>query len=238
MNKIIEKLIELQKIDSQIFALKKQVKEKSEGLNVFSVQIENKNTQIKGFEEELKQIQVKHKEKELDLQVKEESVVKQQVKLPQVKTNKEYNALLLEIEKMKADNSVLEEDVLKGFDRIDEFSFKIKKEKQDTNKQQEIFKQEKIFLEKEIKLLNSQIDDLILKKKSLIDSGIDAEALSLYEKILENKINLAIVPVINNCCQGCFMAVRPQTLNEIKIGKLVTCEYCVRILYLASDESE
>ncbi|MBU2063647.1 MAG: hypothetical protein KKF93_04550, partial [Candidatus Omnitrophica bacterium] len=76
------------------------------------------------------------------------------------------------------------------------------------------------------------------QRKRIISSSIKPEILTLYERILENKGELAIVPVKNEACSGCFMAVRPQVLNELKLGKLLTCETCSRILYVTGDENK
>ncbi|MBU1925891.1 MAG: hypothetical protein KKB82_08245, partial [Candidatus Omnitrophica bacterium] len=100
------------------------------------------------------------------------------------------------------------------------------------------FKGEKAHIELEMKELKEKLDGLEAQRKRIISSSIKPEILTLYERILENKGELAIVPVKGEACAGCFMAVRPQVLNELKLGKLLTCETCSRILYVAGDENK
>src|SRR3989338_9524733 len=83
---------------------------------------------MKGIEDGLKTIQVKRKEKEVDLASKETTMKKYNLQLMSVKTNKEYTSLQNEIEGLKADNSVLEEEILNFMEEIDSLRMRISKE--------------------------------------------------------------------------------------------------------------
>jgi len=73
-------------------------------------------------------------------------------------------------------------------------------------------------------------------KRSQMTVDVDKANLKRYERILENKKGLAIVPVKGNSCGGCFMNVPEQVINEIKMhDRLILCEMCARILYLEDD---
>ena len=60
------------------------------------------------------------KAQELELQTREASVQKLKGQLFQLKTNKEYTAMQHEIDTLKADNSLLEDAILKTFESIDQ----------------------------------------------------------------------------------------------------------------------
>ena len=65
---------------------------------------------------------------------------------------------------------------------------------------------------------------------------VEKDILARYEKILEKKNGLAIVPITNNVCGGCYMNVPPQTVNELRMhDKVVICELCARLLFLEGD---
>ncbi|MBF0569393.1 MAG: hypothetical protein HQL18_01285, partial [Candidatus Omnitrophica bacterium] len=66
--------------------------------------------------------------------------------------------------------------------------------------------------------------------------GIDKQSLALYERIVENREGLALVPVISNACGGCFMNTPAQVLNKIRMyDELVRCERCARLLYIQEE---
>jgi len=230
--KDIEKLKELQKVDSRIFRIKKMLDAKPKDIAAIESQFSGLTSSLKKLEEDLKQVQLQQKNKELELQTKEETVKKQQAQLFQVKTNKEYNALQLEIEKMKADNSVLEEQIIIGLEKIDGFKKAITAEKEQLAAEEKKMHQTKADITVEVKQLKEELDSLSVQRKRIIEFGIKPEVLSLYERILANRGELAIVPLKGNACSGCFMELRPQVVNELRLGKLLTCETCSRILYV------
>ncbi|MBU0634549.1 MAG: hypothetical protein KKA52_05740 [Candidatus Omnitrophica bacterium] len=236
--KDVEILIQLQEVDFQIFKLRNTLENDPIRIKELEQQYQNKFAFLKGLEEEFKKVQVEHKEQELELGSREDAVSKYKTQLYQVKSNKEYNALQLEIERMKADNSLLEERIIVILEKIDKLKKEIETEKKVLQEEENRFKGEKAHIELEMKELKEKLDGLEAQRKRIISSSIKPEILTLYERILENKGELAIVPVKGEACAGCFMAVRPQVLNELKLGKLLTCETCSRILYVAGDENK
>src|SRR5271167_1429616 len=115
----IRKLVELQIMDEEIFRFKRDLREKPAELEALKNEFESKKAKLKVLEDKLKAIQVIQKELELDLKIKEEGIAKAEASLSLLKTNKEYQARLLEIENMKADKSIVEEKILLGYDVVE-----------------------------------------------------------------------------------------------------------------------
>lgn len=78
---------------------------------------------------------------------------------------------------------------------------------------------------------SGQEEELQARRDSLA-AKIDSRTLSAYDRIRASVHNhLAVVPVYNGSCGGCFSAITPQRLVDIKSGsKLVICEHCGRII--------
>src|SRR5271167_3583121 len=115
----IRKLVELQVMDEEIFRFKRELREKPAEFEALKIEFESKKVKLKGLEDKLKAIQVVQKELELDLKVKEEGIAKMDASLALLKTNKEYQTRLLEIENLKADRSIVEEKILLGYDEVE-----------------------------------------------------------------------------------------------------------------------
>ena len=80
-------------------------------------------------------------------------------------------------------------------------------------------------------VLKANLDELTGKRSGVI-SQVPEEARRLYEKILDKKEGLALVPLVGEACGACRIDIRPQLLNELKLKEaLVVCENCSRILY-------
>ena len=230
-------LTKLQAIDSQIYKLKAEKKEKPLELERFDAEFQAKSRQVKNAEDKFTALQLKKKEKEITLQAKEENIKKTQIQLYQLKTNKEYSAMQKEIEGRKADKSAIEDEILLLMERIDEAKTNIAKEK-------EKLKDEKIKLDEQKKQYKAELQEIEKKLQSLTDSRkillpqIAADVLKKYERILAGKNGLAVVRVINNCCQGCNMDLPAQIINEIRLKKnFIICENCTRFLYINDDDN-
>ncbi len=234
----IRKLIHLQEIDSKIHSLiHKQDVDIPSQLEELKNNFDKKKSMLSSFEEKVKQLQLKRKDKELDLSSKEENVKKAQTQLYQLKTNKEYQAKLTEINSLKADIFLIEEEIINLLDELEEAEKELKEAKRDLEEEEKKFRDREARLKEEKKSLEMEISNLRDKRK-IITQSIDSKILSIYERLLKTRNGLVIASVDNQNCTACHMRVTPQTINEIKMYKdLVFCEMCVRILYIKEDFS-
>ncbi len=231
----IAKLVRLQEIDTKIFSLTKEKAEQPKILEEIVMEFETKKAKLRSLEENKQKQQLKQKGHEGELAAKEESIKKTQGQLGALKTNKEYQAKLSEIESLKADKSLIEEEILKLMDDIDALKTAVDSEK----KSLEV--EEKTFNEKKAAALNKAIEveaelNNLEGKRKIASEGIGKKTLASYEYILHGKNGLALVKVTNNSCLGCFMHVPHQVINQIKMhDQMIYCESCARILYLEED---
>lgn len=232
----IKKIVELQKIDGEIHNLKIELKEKPIILSQLKEGFELRKGALTELEGKLKTVQVARKEKELELKAREDEIAKANAQLSQIKTNKEYTAKISEIEHINADKSIIEEKILVSYDESDAVSAEIEKEKVKVDEEEKKYLDKKKQTEGDIKVIEDRIKVLDSQRKQATE-GIDPSFLNRYERILNHKDGIAIVPVQGEgSCGGCFMNVTPQKLNVIRMNQeLIECEMCSRILYLEDD---
>jgi len=232
MEEQIKLLIELQGLDKEIFQREKILAAKPVEIKALDDAYKAREEETKAADADLKKLQVENKNKEVELQTKEEAIKKFQGQLYQIKTNKEYTAMEKEINVVRADCSVLEEDIINLLDKIDEAD-KAKQSRSDQLKTEKgKIAEEKKKINEETKKVETELNGFKGQRNQLADK-VDKIILSKYERILRNKDGLALVPIRNNACQGCFLDMPPQVINEIKMKKdLIFCESCARILYL------
>jgi len=175
------------------------------------------------FERELEEIELKFQ--------------KSKSKLNDVKSNKEYQAVLKEIEELKELISQKEEVVLKYMEDIeiqeeecaDNNGTWRESQKEYHNKQEE-FSQRMKDLDKEVQSLNG--------KRTQLCQNVDKNLLEKYNRLRKNLKGKVVTQVINTICQGCNLGIPPQQYNElIKGGSIKSCLNCNRIIYWG-DERE
>jgi len=231
----IRKLVELQIMDEEIFRFNRELREKPAELEFFKVEFESKKTKLKSLEDKLKAIQVLQKDLELDLKVKEEGIAKADASLALLKTNKEYQARLLEIENLKADKSIAEEKILLGFDEVDFARKAVEVERAAVLQHEKEFNAKKKKVDDDVAVISDQLK-VKESQRARIAPEVRPDYLSRYERILKNKDGLGIVKVIDHACGGCYMHLTEQVMNELKkYEQIISCDQCARILYLVDE---
>jgi len=238
LKKEIRGLVELQKIDSKIYSLSQRKNtEIPENIEKLKNNFEEKKTILISFEEKLKNLQLKRKDKELDLASQEEKILKSQGQLYQLKTNKEYNAKMKEIASLKADISVTEENILKIFEEIDGADKELANAKEKLSIDEKTYRENEAKVKDQLRDIEAEISNFTGKRTILIND-ISPNVLSAYQRLIESKSGIAIAAADSENCGACYMKVTPQTVNAIKMYKdLVFCEMCQRILYTSQDLS-
>ena len=227
----LEILKQLQVIDGELFGFRKAQRQKPQELERVTAEVAAQEAKVKAADERLKSLQLSQKEKEVELQTHEAHVKKLQGQLFQVKTNKEYSAMQREIETLKADNSLLEEIILKAFEEVDGAAQARQREQRLLAEQQERLRRERQRIEQELAALADQIAQLEQRRQAIVPD-VPRLALATYERILGIRDGLALVPLINESCGGCHRRLPPQVINQVYLkADLVMCESCNRILY-------
>lgn len=143
-----------------------------------------------------------------------------------------------EIEALKADNSLLEEAILKEFDAIEAAAKERQAQQRRLAEVQERLTQERQRIEGELSAIGEQVARLERQRQTLLPD-VPPKALSLYERILRIREGIALVPLLNDACGGCHRRLPPQVINLVHLNTdLVTCEACNRILYFDATHSK
>ena len=231
----LNNLIQLQKIDSEIYALKAEKESKPQEIKALEASFEEKKQALAVIEKNSLDLQKQKKERELELGSKEESIKKLQTQLYSLKTNKDYQAMLQQIEGTKADVSVIEDKILGFIEQIDKVKSESDREKQILQEEEKVLNFKKNEIQDRLKEIDGRIAQLEAQRKQVMPN-LDKKIISQYERILFNRDGLAIVTVKDNSCQGCNMFVPPHVINLIKMyERIITCEVCNRILYITDE---
>ena len=228
----IKLLVELQKLDSQILKMEDELSSIPERLSKLESDFNEKSADLKKHEDNAKALQLKRKEKEGELQVKEDIIKKYTTQMYQVKTNKEYTALQEEIGRVKADSSLIEEALLKIFDQVDAENKEVATQKEFLKKEDIVMREEKKKLDADAIRVKSDLD-ILKAERAKLTVKIDQKILARYDRTLANKDGLAVVPITGESCQGCFGHMPAQVINEVRMKiSIICCENCTRILYI------
>ncbi len=232
----IKLLIGLQDCDSKIQEIEKNRTECPLRIE----KLENKlNEMEKEWEGEEKQLDAfNHTKRDIDTDIKniESQLEKANIKLSNIKSNKEYRAALKEIEDSQREKSRLEDQAIELMEQIERLS----DQSQEKKEQKSRLEAEVAGQKKEILQEIAEMDKLLKKlgrERDAFCRKVDGELLNQYDFIRSHRAGLALSPVTVGVCQTCHMGIPPQKFNELIRGdSLQTCPSCNRIIYWADNE--
>jgi predicted nucleic acid-binding Zn-ribbon protein len=157
-------------------------------------------------------------------------ISKYKVQLNEVKTNKEYTALLHEIDQAKAKVDGLEEEIISEMLAADDIERDIRAASETCRQAEEVFQKEKDALLARKASLEARRDRIRAEREAQAGT-VPPETLDLYQAIFAKRTGLVLSRVKGDFCSLCHMRIRPQVLEELMAGSsLILCEACGRIL--------
>jgi len=179
----------------------------------------------------LEELNKRHSEKEEKLKRGIDTLKKTKERLLEVKTNKEYQAILKEIETIEKKNSEIEDEIISSMEEIDHVRVELKEKEKDFNAYKLDYEKEKKKIAEEISQIDSELSESQQKSNDL-RKQVRIELQKRYETIKGARNGLAVVPVWKEVCGGCHMNIPPQLYIELqRSAELLSCPNCNRIMY-------
>jgi predicted nucleic acid-binding Zn-ribbon protein len=227
----MEKLAVLQTLDIKIRGMQREKDEIPTRLAALEGDFKKEEEKVLGQKAELDRLlkDRRHKEKELEEEV--ERVKKAEARVFEIKTNKEYQAVLKEIEGAKKLNRQREEEILGILERFEELQKVARQGEKELEAKRKEYQQQLSELQERAAQFEQKMAAEV-KKWDERQRGIPPDLLSKYRMLLEKRQGIAVAPVSNGVCQACHMNLRPQLYIELqKQQTLILCPNCSRILF-------
>ena len=236
MERELETLFEAQKIETLIMEDERKLLRAPQRLKQMDEELLAVRQKIEKEKEIIDELEKERRKKEKELEVEKEKIKKLEVRLYDVKTNKEYQALLKEIEAAKETNDRTEEDVLVLMEKVED----LKKDYENSHVHlKEIERQsegERAVIEKEMKSMDEVIARLTQERDNLL-SVVSENLRNMYRILKEGRGGIAVTNVKNGVCLGCNMNIPPQLFIEVTKNKqLIQCPSCNRILFFREND--
>ncbi len=176
-------------------------------------------------------LEKKKREKERALEDINEKINKLKARTGEIKTNKEYQALLKEIESVEHERTSIEDDILAIMEETDAIVRQVKTEEHNLKMNTEKVESLKKTIENEKDVLEKELITVQEKRANVIEA-VDSEVYDQYIMLIEIYRGHAVNEVKEEICQGCNMNIPPQLFVEIKKNEeIYHCPHCRRILY-------
>jgi len=161
----------------------------------------------------------------------EAGIAKSDVKLGSVKTNKEYQSILKEIDDLKVKKSAIEDRMIEMLEQIETAEKQVKVLKADradlareVEEQQNLIREEAKAQSQELASLNQERDE--------IWAELDPKMQKMYGRAKHQGKGIAVAAVLDGVCQVCRINIPPQAFIELtRLDSMSMCPNCQRIIY-------
>lgn len=231
MRDLLLRLIDVQHYDSQIADLTKGSKNLPAQLTADQEKLKEARSQVNTLEDEIKLMEVQRRELDAVLKMEAAKVKKWEARLNDIRNQREYVALSREIEAAKRANKDTEDRVIELMEMSDEKGKLLDALRDDLAVLEVDYNQLREEVEAKLAVIEKSVAQIGSERDTKLE-GIPERVLKQYQRIRDKRAGIAIVPVVDGQCQGCFMAVQPQLFNTLmRMTTFETCPYCYRIIY-------
>lgn len=231
MNPDLEKLIRLQQLETSAENARRKIADHPERAQALDARLQSAKDAVAGVKARLAAAQEKRRGEEKEVSTVQTRLAKYKDQLLELKTNREYTAMLHEIDTAQNDIKAREDRILEIMMESDELTAEVKKTEADLKVAEKEIAAERAVLEKEVAQLQVEIDTTAAARAALVPQ-IDRTALAIFETTAKGRKGVAVAEARNGLCTICHVRLRPQMFNEVlKNESIIQCDSCRRILY-------
>ncbi len=231
MDEQLSSLIALQKIDTKIRTATEEKNRLPDILASLERRRATSREELNNVREALQTAQKNKRDRDKDLEAGIQKIEKLKSRTSDIKTNKEYTALLKEIETAEQEDKAIEDEILGLMEKIDGAAEQIAAAEKGATLEEAAIEAEQKQHEAVFSKLAGEIGILEQSRQDAA-SRLGPSVLAKYQKLLRTKSGAVVVETRGESCSGCHMSIPPQVyVNVKKNDSIIGCPHCGRILY-------
>ena len=243
MGPVLNGLTKLQSIENRLRTVKVKLTRCRRSVIIQENQVRNLQNALEAKKEEVQLTKIQSDRLELELKTKDEIIAKLRASLNAAKTNKEYAAVLTQLNTTKADNSKIENQILGLMKDIEADEAECQEIKNQIDEQKQKLEQTRGEVDVLATKYEAEIEE-IQDEWGKVARTIPSEPLRVFKRVAETYDGEALAVVERQegktetySCGGCFMGITAETVNLLLTkDDIIRCPNCTRILVLISPQ--
>ncbi len=231
----IRQLVALQHVDDGIHAVQREMDAAPKDVETLQKRFNAQDTQRNWILDKLQHLQEQQKRLDAEIKDDESRLTSSKNKLMQVENEREYQAMIREMDSMEMQNQTREEERMALQEERSLQESNLQSVEETWNELKAELESQQENLEKRIAECRSRLDTLE-GKRAEVAALISPPVLNRYEFIRDRLRHPVIVPVEAGICSGCHIAIPPQVFIDLQRGNhIMSCPNCQRLMYWAHD---
>jgi predicted nucleic acid-binding Zn-ribbon protein len=227
-------MVALQKTETDIALTENFLAGVEEQIQQMGSRISQIKDDVKQSQDLLDSLKKQYRDHESEVKSLENKRLRSEEKLRAVKTNKEYQSMLKEIDELKLKASEIEDLMLLQLDQIEAVESQLKAKSKDLAVFQNEIEQQQMQTRQSAEEQMVQLKAL-KEKRDMVFGQLSPQLQKLFQKVRLQGRGIAVAAVDSAVCQVCHMNIPPQLFNELlRLDDLRNCPNCQRIIYPVS----
>jgi predicted nucleic acid-binding Zn-ribbon protein len=238
MHPDLDRLIRLQQLESSADEARRRIADHPERMQALDERLQSAREAVTLVKARLTDVQNTRRADEKDVSTVQARLAKYKDQLLEVKTNREYQAMLHEIETAQTDIRAREDRILDTMMASDELGSELKRAESDLKTVEKEVAAGRQMLDHDLAALQAEVDRTDNARAQLA-SEIERGVLAIFEQTARNRKGVAVAEARNGLCTICHVRLRPQVFNEVRRNAaIIQCDSCRRILFFAGDNTQ
>ena len=223
-------LKELHQIHLQLKLVQEKLRQGPKLIEARSQFSQRKQAELQEQRQLLVQLKMTADQKSLQLKTNESKISELKLKLNSASSNREFDIFKSQIDADTMANSVLEDEILEAYEKVDRTQESIQtceEQLSAAQSQEQRIAAEVAATEPELRSEADRLESAL----SSAERELPANVMDRYRRLVQAHGSDALSLVENKSCTSCYTLLTPNECVEINIGKFLFCRSCGRLLY-------
>ena len=235
----LDKLIELQKTDTNLRRLKRAIETSTDRRAAIEQEFEEHAFSIREIQGRRDLLHSTRADLEKQIAENKTYLERAERNLKHAQNQREYETAMREIDALQKQITGFETQIVESMEQVEGVDEELADRSDEINSLDEKRTAALAEFDSALKKEQSEFKTLSSQREGVFKT-LPARLAGVYDRLAQrSRDGIAVAEVINGACSACNMSLRPQVQLEVKKGnEIITCENCARILYIQKREAE
>jgi predicted nucleic acid-binding Zn-ribbon protein len=224
-------LVVLQSVENNIRSIEKDLARVDERIHQLNHQIDEFSNNVHASQESYEQLKKQYRADESETRAIEGQIDHSNEKLRSVKTNKEYQSMLKEIDELKKKQSGIEDQMLHSLEQIEAAEKNTTVLKADLDDLRSEIEAQKEEIQSNAQAQRTDLEEAYARRDAVYGQ-LPVKIQTLVSKVMRQNNGVGVAGVLDEVCQVCRLNIPPQLFIELmRMQELLMCPHCQCLIY-------
>lgn len=235
----LEKLIALQKTDTNLRRLKRALETADERRASIEQEFEQHAFSIREVQNRREDLNTSRTALENQIAENKTYLERAERNLKHAQNQKEYETAMREIDALQKQITAFETQIVESMDQAEGVDKELNDRAEEISSLDSKRDAALSEFDSQLKAERSEYESETARRAEVF-ATLPTTLAEVYNRLAQrSRDGIAVAEVVNGACSACHMSLRPQVMLEVKKGEeIIICESCSRILYTQNREAE